>query len=116
MIEVRLRVKCAMSTCRDGAGAWMAEPTLGRPWLSVVEPLWLRRLFALRVHQLVRDGKALVVGWLVFAFRLPPVRGEPGARPVELSRVMLPSHCRGALQVGSTERKGVGEAGMREQG
>ncbi len=42
---------------------------MGRPWLSVVEPFWLRRLFALRAHQLVRDGKALVVGWLVFAFR-----------------------------------------------
>jgi hypothetical protein len=25
-------------------------------------------------------------------FAFPPVRGEPGARPVELSRVMLPSH------------------------
>ncbi len=25
-------------------------------------------------------------------FAFPPVRGEPGARPIELSRVMLPSH------------------------
>ncbi len=46
---------------------------MGRPGLSVVEPVWLRRLFALRVHQLVRDGKALVVGWFVFAFCLLPV-------------------------------------------
>jgi hypothetical protein len=50
--------------CSGGTGQLAARP--GRPWLSVVEPLWLRRLFALRVHQLVRDGKALVVGWFVF--------------------------------------------------
>jgi hypothetical protein len=71
----------------------MRGHSMGRPWLSVVEPLWLRRLFALRVHQLVRDGKALVVGWFVFAFCLLPVCGESGARRVLHS--MVGRHGRG---------------------
>ncbi len=105
-------LRCSCSVPHHAPSTRRAAPPLPPP----SHTHWLRRLFALRVHQLVRDGKALVVGggailaktafrppssvgWcslfgcrLWNLLRLPPVRGEPGARPVELSHVMLPSH------------------------
>jgi hypothetical protein len=42
---------------------------------------------------------------VLLQFDLPPVRGEPGARPVELSRVMLPSQWHGSM-VGAVPHHG----------